>query len=541
MFVPAPALETEVPHKKARPFELPESYHGSVFGSIADLLDPPIDLWWMDPNAWAAANIDGWDPAPYQAECLLHLATHHRVSERGPHGLGKSSMAAIAVLWFVDTRDRRGVDWKVVTTASVWRQLTHFLWPEIRKWAGKLKHRKFTKFELLTLEIKLKTGSAFAIASDEPENLEGAHADHILYVIDEGKNVPTPTWDAIEGALSTGEAYCLAISTPGKAEGRFYEIQTRKPGTEDWWVKHVTLQEAIDSGRINPAWAEQRKKLWGATSQTYLNRVLGEFATDDALTNVIPLTWVESANERWLELYARDRHTRTSLPRHPDPEVMFEQVYLRNIGVDVAYMGDDMTILAPLYSNDSIPYIESFSRIDTQNTAGKVAAKLKRARILADEAATAGLSRPPEAYATIDIIGVGTGVVDAVRVQGLAVDAFNGSEGSDKTDITRELGFINRRAEAWWKLREALDPAFHPTLALPPDDVLIGDLTAPTWSTTARGKVQIETKDQIKARLGRSPDKGDAVAQAVDGRSPQGPLTTLSFVSFDKTSAWGTT
>jgi hypothetical protein len=146
-------------------FQLPTSAHNRVWESAADQLVPPDDPYWNDPNKWADENIEGWRPAPYQRESLAHLATDRRVSERGPHGLGKSGMAAIAVLWFADTRDQKGVDWKVVTTASVWRQLTHFLWPEIRKWAGKMKHRKFDKTELLQLELKLRTGRAFAIAS----------------------------------------------------------------------------------------------------------------------------------------------------------------------------------------------------------------------------------------------------------------------------------------------------------------------------------------------------------------------------------------
>src|SRR4051812_11400287 len=193
-------------------YELPSAYQEKVWDAIAEMLDPAPNPYWADPDAWAQANIPSWSSTLYQTDILSHLATHRRACVRGPHGLGKSGMAAIAALWFADTRDKAGLDWKVVTTASVWRQLRNYLWPEIHKWGKKMSTREFsTRYELLTMELKLKTGSAFPAASDDPANIEGAHASQILYIIDEGKNVIPGTWDAIEGAMSTGDCYVLAI------------------------------------------------------------------------------------------------------------------------------------------------------------------------------------------------------------------------------------------------------------------------------------------------------------------------------------------
>ena len=89
-------------------------------------------------------------------------------------------------------------------------------------------------------------------------------------------------------------------------------------------------------------------------------------------------------------------------------------------------------------------------------------------------------------------------------------------------DRPGELGFLNKRAEAWWALRDLLDPAFGSARALPDDDELIGYLCAPRWKMTSAGKVQIEPKDDIRKRFGRSTDVGDAVVQAftlASGRS----------------------
>ena len=479
----------------AKAFELPSTYQGNVWGRLADILDPPPDPYWDDPNAWARECVNGWNPAFYQTEALTALSQFHRVSVRGPHGLGKTGIAGLATLWFADTRDRKGADWKVVTTAGVWRQLKNYLWPEIHKWGRKLKHRQFNpRTELLTLELRLATGSAFPVASDDEANIEGAHADQILYIIDEAKNVPVATWDAVEGALSTGNAYVLAISTPGRAEGRFYEIHQKKPGTEDWWIHHVTLEDAIRAGRISADWAEARKVQWGEMSPVYQNRVLGEFSTLD-MEGLIPLDWVEAANERWEDL--RDTGA-------------FADATLERLGVDIARGGHDQTIFAPYYrlkrtGTLAVPEIRYFRGIDTMETAGRIRGILEA---------------NPGALVVPDVIGVGGGVVDRVRELGFPVDAFNASEASKKKDRSGELGFYNRRAEAWWKFREALDPAYGPTVALPADDQLIGDLTSPKWDTAgSRGLIKVEPKEDVKKRLGRSPDVGDAIVMGYNGKT----------------------
>jgi hypothetical protein len=72
---------------------------------------------------------------------------------------------------------------------------------------------------------------------------------------------------------------------------------------------------------------------------------------------------------------------------------------------------------------------------------------------------------------------------------------------------------VNLRARNWWRLREDLDPSSGQNLALPPDPELRADLCAPTWKLTARG-ILVESKEDIIARIGRSPDKGDSLVYA---------------------------
>jgi hypothetical protein len=94
------------------------------------------------------------------------------------------------------------------------------------------------------------------------------------------------------------------------------------------------------------------------------------------------------------------------------------------------------------------------------------------------------------------------------------VQAFNAGEHTDWRDVSRELQFANLRSASWWNLRELLDPAQRHGIALPPDDLLIGDLTAPRWRMTSGGKILLESKDDIRKRIGRSTDDGDAVVMA---------------------------
>jgi hypothetical protein len=127
------------------------------------------------------------------------------------------------------------------------------------------------------------------------------------------------------------------------------------------------------------------------------------------------------------------------------------------------------------------------------------------------------LNANPDARAIIDVIGIGAGVCDRLREMGFKITGFNAGTATKRKDRAGELEFENNRSAAWWHLRELLDPAYGPTLALPPDDELIGDLTAPRYSVTSRGRIQIEKKDDIRKRIGRSTDAGDAVVQACFG------------------------
>jgi hypothetical protein len=427
---------------------------------------------------------DGKGPSFYQDEIIGGLPEWKRAAIRGPHGLGKTAMMAWKTWWWALTRD--GLDWKCPSTASSWNQLIKYLWPEIHKWSKKVRWDKVGRaapdrvHELQTLALKLGTGEAFAVTSDQPELIEGCHADHLLFLYDESKAIPERTFDAVEGAFSTpGDILVAAYSTPGPPNGRFYDIHMRKPGFEDWHVVHVTLDMAVKAGRVDPKWAEARARQWGESSAMYQNRVLGEFC-NSAEDGIIPLSWINAAVQRW-----------------KDCKGEFGEFMLHSL--DVAGLGADQCARAERYEKGIGDVILS-NDASTMETVGK----LKKA-----------MEQKP-GPAVIDVIGVGAGVYDRADELDLDVEAFNSTHSAKGlTDKSGELTFLNQRAAAWWQLRERLDPDLGDGTVLPPIARLIEDLAMPRWSIASNGSIVIESKKEMRKRAGRSPDAADAVVMAL--------------------------
>lgn len=114
----------------------------------------------------------------------------------------------------------------------------------------------------------------------------------------------------------------------------------------------------------------------------------------------------------------------------------------------------------------------------------------------------------------VDVIGIGSSVYDILDSLEFQVTDVNFAAASQATDKTGKLKMRNVRAEAYWALREALDPEDGIGLALPPDEEIFQDLTAVKWTRTAQG-ILLDSKKTIRKTLGRSPGKGDAIALAM--------------------------
>ncbi len=209
--------------------------------------------------------------------------------------------------------------------------------------------------------------------------------------------------------------------------------------------------------------------------------LLGDFnaKAEDDPWQVIPTAWVLAAMERW------ERMEPPALP-------------MTALGVDVARGGRDKTVLAPRHG----AWFAQLQKHKGQSTPdGPAVAALVVTAVGRSNAAV-----------QVDVIGVGASVYDTLKGK---VNAFpvNFAQASNATDRSKRLRCLNVRAEAYWGLREALDPASGEDLALPPDKELLADLCAPRWMMRVGG-IQVESKEEIVKRLDRSPDCGDAVVLA---------------------------
>lgn len=203
----------------------------------------------------------------------------------------------------------------------------------------------------------------------------------------------------------------------------------------------------------------------------------------DAPFQVIPTAWIEAAQARWT----------------PDG---YKGVMMTAMGLDPAGGGRDSAEIAARYGG-WYDKIISAKGPDT-----------------ADGSAMGGIvlrHRRDNCPVIVDVGGgYASGVIVRFKDNGIPYSRFDGSAGSAGVARGSGLKFLNKRAETWWRFREELDPEQQggSAIALPPDPELKADLATPTWELTPRG-IKLESKEDIRKRLGRSPGKGDAVVMAL--------------------------
>lgn len=207
----------------------------------------------------------------------------------------------------------------------------------------------------------------------------------------------------------------------------------------------------------------------------------------DPVWQLIPTEWIKAAQARWTD--KADKGPMTAL------------------GFDPARGGMDKSSAARRHGTwfDRIVTIPGVVTNDGPKAAGFIAPLVRNGAPIA-----------------MDAIGIGTSAYDFLKGLNLRVVPVVASEGSSGRDATGNLRFKNKRAEMYWRLREALDPAAEKPIALPPDQELLSDLASVRFKVVQMGQdlagIQIRDKDEIREALGRSPDKGDAVAMTfVDG------------------------
>jgi hypothetical protein len=203
---------------------------------------------------------------------------------------------------------------------------------------------------------------------------------------------------------------------------------------------------------------------------------------------VIPTAWVRKAQERWLNLQADIDRNGGELPQQTA------------LGVDVARGGKDFTVIVERRRN-WFGEPQKLPGKDTPESDPVVREIINRRKNTCQ-------------MINIDLIGPGGAVYDTGRKMGLpGIQGINVATRSDATDKSGKLTFVNLRAELYWKLREALDPESGDDIMLPPHKEVLPDLCSAKWMMRTGG-IQVEAKEDIKKRIARSPDVGDAILLA---------------------------
>lgn len=428
---------------------------------------------------------------------------------------GKDYVSACACLCFMyltprfDKSGRLVKNTKVAMTAPTSRQVHNIMTPEVRRLfrnAGVLPGRLVSDDIRTNYEEWFLTG--FKADDSATEAWSGFHAVNTMFAVTEASGVSETIYNAIEGNLQ-GNSRLLIVFNPNITTGyaaramksnRFSKFRLNSLNAEN-----VLSKKEIIPGQVNYEWVKDKVTNWCSPIQKsdfnagegdfrwegglyrpndlFRVKVLGMFpkVAEDVL---IPYEWIEIANENWRNLQ----------------EDEFTPIKSCRLGSDVAGMGRDDSVLCPRYGN----YVPKF---EVHQSAGR-----------ADHMHVAGMHtsylRDNKAKAFIDTIGEGAGVYSRLQELGYKnVYSCKYSESANGFhDVTGEYSFANMRAYCYWALRDWLNPKNGFGAALPPCDKLMEEATETHWKFQSNGNIIIESKDEIKKRIKRSPDYMDALA-----------------------------
>lgn len=394
------------------------------------------------------------------------------------HGIGKSALVAWIVLWAQDTLP----DTKGVVTANTENQLKTKTWAEVAKW-----HRLAITSELFRM-------TATARFSVDPEhektwridmvpwsekNTEAFaglhnHGKRILILFDEASAIPDIIWEVTEGALTDKDTQIiwLVFGNPTRSSGRFRDCFSGGKFAHRWKSRAIDSRTVRISNKTQlDAWVQD----YGEDHDFVRVRVRGMFPRVDA-TSFISMDAVVAAQAR-----------------EPEGQDGFPLL----LAVDVARYGPDSSVICPRRGKDarSIPWVKR----NGLNTVQLAMLVLQQYLSLNAHAVL------------VDVGGVGGGVVDQLQLMNVTVYAVDFGSAADNNGNDK---YLNKRAEMWGRTRDWINNGG----CLPPDDPssedkgLSAQLTAPTYTFSKDVRLQLESKKDLRRRMGISPDDADALA-----------------------------
>jgi hypothetical protein len=469
-----------------------------------------------DPAKWAMdrLSLHLWSKQRAIGEALV---TNKKVAVKSGHGIGKSFLAAILVLWWVETHI--GEDTLVITTGPTGEAVRGIVWEYVRKM-----HRSGDFIGVVSEQAEWKDnnrdiiGKGIKPADNNNASFNGRHYKYTLVLIDEACGVPAALFGSAEAITTTDTCRILAIGNPVDPNTEFGNIFLGNGGKGlDTWAKitisvtdnpnftgekvpqdmldNLTSQSQVD------AWAEK----YGRDSNEFKFKVLGEFP--------------ESSDSKMFPLHL--------LYRGMDAVVLPRQDARPVLGVDVARFGGD--------SSTCISNLDGLITIEGKwngKTTVEVAAAVHEIAV-----------RTHASEVRVDAAGVGGGVVDQLRVLSVNHDYVvwemlgNGATPDPKA---------YRNTRAFWH-GHVYDLLLNSKISLP--DITHNEEATQLFEemrelekkyTPDWGALQIESKDDMRRRNVKSPDFSDALMYACaplgspdDTRSQFGPGDMASYDPYD--------
>jgi hypothetical protein len=422
------------------------------------LADPP----WNDLEEWQEEFLRDLGEESYEAAVTGRAV---QMAAASGHGVGKSALVAWVVQWFMSTRPNP----EIVVTANTKEQLTSKTWRELKKWQelainGHLFEYHKTSYALKGAE---DTWVARAVPWSEHNSdaFQGTHEKHVLVIFDEASAIPDIIWEVASGAMSTPGAMQVNFGNPTKNVGRFRECWRRF--AHRWRTYEI---DARDVKITNKQRIKEEIEDNGLDSDYVRIRWLGKFP-ERSSTQLISTSLVEAAQRR--EYKELDIPVGTPLVA----------------GIDLARKGGDRNVVRLRRGPKLLRKKLSFREGDSMKAATRISLFLQE-------------EQPDVIYG--DAIGVGGPILDRLRQLGHD-DIIDVEVGMPAEEPKR---WFNKRMEIWQRMLRWLEFADIPA----EDQALAEDLLGPEYLYDAKERPQLESKDDIRDRIGRSPDDGDAVA-----------------------------
>lgn len=463
-------------------------------------MKPPADYvlheWRNNPCRFVNDNF-GVTPDAWQRDALDAIVTRSRIGLQACAGPGKSAVLAWAG-WLMLSCYGDSEGFPQGAAVSITREnLKTALWKELAFWRDRCEWLR-TAFEQTSERIyqrqhkdtwflDARGWSQSANSEEIGRTLSGLHSKYIFYLIDEAGDIPPAILRSAEqGMGNCAVGRILLAGNPTSHDGILYKVVSDL--ADKWFVVRITgdPDDPKRSPRISLTWARDQIQQYGRDNAWVMAYVLGQFPPG-SLNKLLSPDEVHAAMSRFLR----------------DEDFQWSQ---KRIGVDVARFGDDRTCLFPRQG------LAAYKPVIMRNArTNDIAARVMAARA----------KWQTEVEFVDDTGGWGAGVIDSMILGGVSPLAINFS---GKATDSR---FFNKRAEIWWNMAEWVKRGGR----LPKNDELARELVTPTY-TFHEGKIRLEEKEQIKKRLGFSPDMADALCLTF--AIPDQPKSTALHPSFSK-------